>query len=248
MTGASPKLHLKLQLAPARRGAAPESPDELLDRARALAGLSLGALARRLDVAVPSDLRRAKGWVGGLFEAALGATASSRAQPDFERLGIELKTLPVTLGGVPLETTFVCTIPLADMAMVEWKQSRVFRKLRRVLWVPVQGERQVPVDARRIGTALLWSPTPEEELDLRFDWEELAGMIGAGRVEDITGHLGRYLQVRPKAADSHARRRGTGSDGAIISTLPRGFYLRTAFTARILATHFALPDAAAARR
>jgi DNA mismatch repair protein MutH len=219
----------------------PQSSDELLARAHAFAGLTLGELARRLEVPVPPDLRRAKGWVGGMFEAVLGATASSRALPDFEELGIELKTLPVTLAGMPLETTFVCTIPLADMATVEWKQSRVFRKLRRVLWVPVQGERDVPVEARRIGTALLWSPSPEEELDLRFDWEELAGMIGAGRVEDITGHLGRFLQVRPKAADSHARRLGTGADGARISTLPRGFYLRTSFTARILARHFALP-------
>jgi DNA mismatch repair protein MutH len=221
-------------------GFSPQSPEELLARAHALAGLTLGELARRIGLPVPPDLRRAKGWAGGMFEAVLGATASSRAQPDFEALGIELKTLPVTLGGMPLETTFVCTIPLADMAMVEWKQSRVYRKLRRVLWVPVQGDRAVPVEARRIGTALLWSPSPDEELDLRFDWEELAGMIGAGRVEDITGHLGRYLQVRPKAADSHARRRGTGADGAMISTLPRGFYLRTSFTARILAQHFAL--------
>jgi DNA mismatch repair protein MutH len=218
----------------------PASAEELLARAHALAGLTLGALARQLEVPVPPDLRRAKGWVGGLLEAALGATASSRAQPDFEELGIELKTLPVTLAGIPLETTFVCHIPLADMARVEWSESRVFRKLRRVLWVPVQGERSVPVEARRIGTALLWSPSPEEELDLRFDWEELAGMIGAGRVEDITGHLGRYLQVRPKAANSHARCQGTGSDGAMIATLPRGFYLRTAFTARILARNFAL--------
>lgn len=219
----------------------PQTPEELLARAHALAGLTLGELARRLELPVPPDLRRAKGWVGSAFEMALGATASSRAQPDFEHLGIELKTLPVTLKGMPLETTFVCTIPLAAMASVEWEQSRVFRKLRRVLWVPVQGDRDVPVERRRIGRALLWSPSPEEERDLRFDWEELAGMIGAGRVEDITGHLGRYLQVRPKAADSHARRRGTGSDGAMISTLPRGFYLRTTFTARVLSQNFALP-------
>lgn len=221
--------------------APPANPEELLARAHALAGLTLGELARRLGVAAPGDLRRAKGWVGGAFEAVLGATASSRAQPDFEHLGIELKTLPVNLSGLPLETTFVCTIPLADMAAVEWEQSRVFRKLRRVLWVPVQGDRDVPVERRRIGTALLWSPSPEEEQELRFDWEELAGMIGAGRVEDITGHLGRYLQVRPKARNGSARRRGTGADGAAISTLPRGFYLRTSFTARILSQHFALP-------
>jgi DNA mismatch repair protein MutH len=220
---------------------APTTADELLARAHAFAGLTLTDLARAVGSAVPVDLRRAKGWVGSSFEVALGATAKSRAAPDFEDLGIELKTLPVTMAGLPVETTFVCTIPLLDMATVEWEQSRVFRKLRRVLWVPIEGTRDKAVGERRIGTALLWSPSPEEELDLRFDWEELAGMIGAGRVEDITGHRGRYLQVRPKARDSHARRRGTGADGAVISALPRGFYLRTSFTARILSRHFALP-------
>jgi len=225
----------------------PANESALLERARACAALTLNALAAQLQTAAPLDLRRAKGWVGSLFELALGATAKSRAAPDFEALGVELKTLPVTLRGQPLETTFVCTIPLARMAEVEWEQSRVRKKLRRVLWVPVEGTRTTPVGERRIGTALLWSPTPEEERDLRFDWEELAGMIGGGRVEEITGHLGRYLQVRPKARDSHARRLGMGSDGARISTLPRGFYLRTTFTARILSRHFALPVAAPKR-
>lgn len=223
--------------------APPASEEELLARARALAGLTLGELAGQRGLSVPADLRRAKGWVGSLFEAVLGATAKSRAAPDFEQLGVELKTLPVTLEGVPLETTFVCTIPLLDMALAEWRQSRVFRKLRRVLWVPVEGQRSTPVGARRIGTALLWSPSAEEERDLRFDWEELAGLIGAGRVEDVTGHLGRYLQVRPKARDSHARRRGTGEGGAVIQALPRGFYLRTSFTARILRQNFVLARA-----
>jgi DNA mismatch repair protein MutH len=220
---------------------APATADELLARARAFAGLTLADLARAVGSPVPVDLRRAKGWVGSSFEVALGATAKSRAAPDFEELGIELKTLPVTMAGLPVETTFVCTIPLLHMASVEWEQSRVFRKLQRVLWVPVEGMRDKAVGERRIGTALLWSPSPEEERDLRFDWEELAGMIGDGRVEDITGHRGRYLQVRPKARDSHARRRGTGADGVVISALPRGFYLRTCFTARILSRHFALP-------
>jgi DNA mismatch repair protein MutH len=219
----------------------PSSPEELFARARALAGSTLAELAEREHVTVPPDLRRAKGWVGALFEQTLGATAKSRAEPDFEALGIELKTLPVSLEGRPIETTFVCTIPLLDMATSEWEQSWVFKKLRHVLWIPVEGTRTTPVALRRIGTPLLWKPSAEEEADLRFDWEELAGMIGRGRVEDVTGHFGRYLQVRPKARDSHARRRASGEDDTVFAALPRGFYLRTSFTARILSRHFALP-------
>ena len=222
------------------RHSAPESEAELLARARELAGLSIAQLAQRFSLLAPPDLRRAKGFVGALVERALGASAGSRAAPDFEALGIELKTLPVDSRGRALESTFVCTIPLVEIGEVEWLSSRVRRKLSRVLWVPVQGERQIPVPERRIGEPLLWALTPEAEAALRFDWEELAGIIGRGDVESITGHIGRCLQIRPKAADSHARRRGIDADGVGFAALPRGFYLRASFTSEIVRQNYAL--------
>lgn len=219
---------------------APRSDDELLARAAALAGRTLGELARSFALEAPEDLRRAKGFVGGLVERALGADASSRAEPDFTALGVELKTLPVDARGRPLESTFVCTIELSDIGGMEWEESRVRHKLSRVLWVPVEGTRTIPVAERRLGTALLWSLEGEDEAALRADWEELAGWIGRGDVETLTAHVGRYLQVRPKAANSLARRRALDADGAVYDELPRGFYLRTQFTARLIARHFAL--------
>jgi DNA mismatch repair protein MutH len=207
-----------------------------------LAGTTLGSLARASGIVAPLDLRRAKGFTGTLLERALGATATSRAAPDFEQIGVELKTLPVSDSGQPLESTFVCTIPLVEMAEVEWEASRVRRKLSRVLWVPIQGNRKLAVAERRIGSPFLWSPTDLDEAALRFDWEELVGYIGRGAVDSITGHLGKYLQVRPKAASSRARRRGLDGDGTSYAALPRGFYLRATFTAKILREQFDLPE------
>jgi DNA mismatch repair protein MutH len=220
--------------------APPADEAELLARARELSGLNLAQIAARFSLVAPPDLRRAKGFVGALVERALGATAGSRAAPDFEALGIELKTLPVDARGRALESTFVCTIPLMEIGEVEWASSRVRRKLNRVLWVPVEGERTIAVAERHIGEPLLWSLSPEAEARLRFDWEELAGIIGRGDVETITGHIGRCLQIRPKAKDSHARRRGVDVDGARFAALPRGFYLRATFTSEILRQNYAL--------
>jgi DNA mismatch repair protein MutH len=220
----------------------PTSEVELFDRAKALAGLTLAELAARFDAPVPADLRRAKGWVGGLVERALGATAGSRARPDFEALGVELKTLPVDRRGRPCESTFVCTIPLGEIGDVEWQDSRVRLKLGRVLWLPVEGERLIAVAARRLGAPLLWTPDADDESALRFDWEELAGLIGTGHVDRIDARLGRCLQIRPKARDSRARRRGIGGDGIPFETLPRGFYLRATFTASILKKHYRVSE------
>ena len=219
----------------------PRDEAELVQRAASLAGLRLSELAARFEQAVPQDLRRAKGFVGSLVERALGATAGSRALPDFPELSIELKTLPVNRGGAPVESTFVCTIPLTEIGEVEWANSRVRRKLARVLWVPVEGEREIPVGERRLGQALLYRLTQEDEQLLRADWEELSGYIGRGHVEELTGHLGKVLQIRPKAAHSRARRLGVDADGAPFAALPRGFYLRPSFTHALLRRHFALP-------
>jgi DNA mismatch repair protein MutH len=219
----------------------PRDEAELIARAQALAGLRLLELAERHATPVPPDLRRAKGFVGGLIERALGASAGSRAVPDFPELAIELKTLPVDRAGLPVESTFVCTIPLTEIGQVEWADSRVRRKLARVLWVPVEGERAIPVAERRIGQALLYSLTPEDEAALRADWEELSGYIGRGHVEALTGHVGRFLQIRPKAAHSRARRVGFDADGAPFAAPPKGFYLRPSFTRSLIERHFALP-------
>jgi DNA mismatch repair protein MutH len=191
-----------------------------------------------------------KGWVGNLVEQALGATAGPKDVPDFELLGIELKTLPVTRQGAPCESTFVCTIDLLSVGETEWEASRVYRKLRRVLWVPVEGEREIPLASRRIGAAYLWSPSSEDVAALRGDWEELAGLIGRGDLDQITGHLGRVLQVRPKARNAASRRRSVDAEGRAVDVLPRGFYLRTRFTAQLLAREFGLgaPDHPSRRR
>ena len=73
----------------------PSSPDNLLARCHAIAGLTLGELADMANVAIPANLQRHKGWPGMLIEKWLGASAGSKPQQDFPELGIELKTIPI---------------------------------------------------------------------------------------------------------------------------------------------------------
>ena len=213
----------------------PESEAELRSRAWAVAGLTLGELAAQVDVDVPDDSARAKGVAGQILERVLGATAGSRSEPDFMALGIELKTIPLDASGKPKESTFVCSISLAAMGDTDWERSSVFKKLSNVLFVPVEAASDTLLRDRRVGRAYLWAPTSEEQHLLRSDWERLAQMIAAGDVEQITGHLGEVLQVRPKAPHGRSRRRAPDEEGAVQWTMPRGFYLRPSFTGAVLA-------------
>lgn len=212
----------------------PKNEQELLDRAKALTGHTLGEIAASLSLSVPPDLKRDKGWVGNLIERYLGAIAGSKPQQDFAHLGIELKTLPVDSTGFPLETTFVCVAPLLDNCGVVWESSHVRYKLQKVLWIPVEGTRALPLPQRRVGIPILWSPSAEEDHALKQDWQELMELIALGHIQHITARHGVYLQLRPKAANGRALTDAIDEQGQRIQTRPRGFYLKKSFTAAIL--------------
>lgn len=223
-------------VSPPKGGIAPPADErELLARAGELAGLPLGELARCAGTAVPESLRHAKGWVGELLEALLGATAQSRPVPDFEALGIELKTLPLNTRQQPQESTFVSTVPLVDVAGLQWSQSTVRAKLACVLWIPVEAARETPLEHRRVGRPILWRPDAEDAAILQADWEEHIEHIALGRLEELDARMGTYLQVRPKAFTRDDRTATFGADGTPMTSLPRGFYLRTVLTRKILA-------------
>lgn len=218
----------------------PRDLAELRARLAGLGGRTLGFLAGQLGLAVPQDLRRHKGWVGTLLEQTLGATAASRAEPDFPALGVELKTLSVGKTGRPRESTFVASLDLAAPDP-RWETSAVRKKLQKVAWVVIEAEPGIPLADRRCGATLLWSPTTEEEALLRQDWEELVELVSEGFFSRATGHLGRSLQLRPKGRNKAALRWAHGEDGARVRLAPRAFYLRPAFTEALLRQNFQMP-------
>jgi len=217
----------------------PTSEEELLHRARELAGLTLADLALKANLTLPKSLLHAKGWVGQLLETILGATANSLAEPDFQLIGVELKTLPLTASGNPKESTYVCTVPLNDLHNLSWQSSWVKRKLQRVLWVPLEGDKRLPLNQRHIGNAILWSPKDNVAAQLKLDWEEHMHHICLGQLDQISSHMGKYLQVRPKGANAKSLTPTVNEEGDSILTLPRGFYLRPEFTQQIIQTNYA---------
>lgn len=210
----------------------PTSLDELLLRAQALAQRSIGELAAALGVVVPATPRQDKGFVGQLVEAALGADPQAGPRPDFPNLGVELKTIPITFAGVPLESTFCCSVAMQSTDSAEWENSRLRAKLQRVLWVPVLGARITPWAERHFGDPRLWEPSAAEWQALRADWEDLIGALADG--QRVHAHSGAILQIRPKGRNGRVRVLAVANDG-VAPALPVAFYLRPAFTAGVLA-------------
>ncbi|GGA71155.1 DNA mismatch repair protein MutH [Neiella marina] len=217
----------------------PTSIAQLAASAHELAGLTFADLAQQLQQPVPADFSRHKGWGGMLIELALGASAGSKPEPDFPHLGVELKTLPISATGQPLETTFVCVAPMTDASQQTWQNSALRKKLAHVLWVPVLAEKALSPAQRQIGSPFLWRPSQAQEQALQQDWQELTDLLALGQVQQISAHLGEYLQLRPKAANGKIRTQAIGEHGQTVMAQPKGFYLRTCFTSWILRQQFA---------
>lgn len=213
--------------------APPATQDELVRRAAFMAGVELGQLAAELGIATDGTAVETKGMPGGIVERALGATGTG-ALHDFPDLGIELKTIPIDGRKVPVESTYVCTLSLTDAEDQEWETSWVRAKLSKVLFVPLVVREGETWRRRRVGSPVLWSPTAGQDLVLRGDFDDVMGLIGVGRIEELTAHLGRWMQVRPKAAHGRVRTLAYGREREAIATVPRGFYLRPKFTGALL--------------
>ncbi|WWO99541.1 MAG: DNA mismatch repair endonuclease MutH [Candidatus Dasytiphilus stammeri] len=214
----------------------------LLALSQSLAGYNLGDLAAHVGLKIPIDLKSNKGWIGNLIEKCLGVNAKSKPQPDFSNLGIELKTIPINSYGCPLQSTFICSVSLSmnKNIGITWKISNVRHKISRILWVPIEGEKKVPLPLRRVGTPFLWSPNSYEEDIIRCDWEELITLIICGEIENVSTRNGEVLQIRHKAIINNKYPKIIGKDGHSIIIRPLSFYLRKNFTAIILARQFLL--------
>lgn len=211
----------------------------LLAHARALVGVDLADLADQMGLPVPpvaAGPERTKGWAGQIIERELGVETNGASGPDFARLGIELKTVPVDEDLRPRESTAVCQIDPVAIAGESWETSTVREKLARVLFVALQvppGARSV--GERRVSAVRLWEPSAEQELLLRADFDLFVReYFRRGRVAAITGHLGAVMQVRPKGKNAADQRDGYDETGAATRVGKCGFYLRPAFVRTLL--------------
>jgi DNA mismatch repair protein MutH len=208
--------------------------DLVFAKALEMEGLTFSQLGNRLGLPVPTLALQAKGWLGQAVEKFLGATAGSLPIPDFPNLNLEIKTIPLTATGRVQESTYITVLPLRAPFELEWRSSSCYQKLQQVLWIPIEGDTSIPYAQRRIGRAILWQMPEVQEQILKADWELIMDMVIHGKVEEISGSIGTYLHIRPKAANASILTKSLDAYGDDIKTLPRGFYLRSCFTQQII--------------
>jgi DNA mismatch repair protein MutH len=222
--------------------ALPCNEQELLERCRQLAGKSLVELASSYKQTLPKSFLHAKGWVGQFIESLLGVIANNLPEPDFKDLGIELKTIPINLKGQPQESTFICTASISELQKETFETSRVWQKLKKILFVPVEADPKISIENRKVGNAILWSPDLTTRNILQKDWEELSEMLVLGKQSVLSARFGTYLQIRPKAAHSRILQVSLDEEGNKELMGPKGFYLRSRLTKKIIEEFYFTPN------
>lgn len=175
----------------------PDSLDALIERTKPLSGQTLGQLAQSIGLTLPHQLLAHKGMAGQLLEHLLGTDAGNQSKPDFLKLGVELKTIPVNAERRPKESTYVCTVPLNQRPFERFETSVVQAKLAHVLWVPLL------TDAPRVAdwtilAPIFWQPNDKQKEILKTDFDELMDAIALGGLETITSRMGQALHLAPK--------------------------------------------------
>ncbi|MGN0893577.1 MAG: DNA mismatch repair protein MutH [Succinivibrio sp.] len=212
----------------------PETFEELISNLDLIIGKSIAMLAETANVPLPISPTHGKGFTGELLELILGATAQNQPIPDFPKLGLELKTIPVDRNLEPLESTFLCHAPLTNIRNLTFENSALYSKVMRVLFILITAEKQMDYTQRKIEGYFFFTPDQEQLQQLRRDFNELYEFVKTGNISQLSARYGQIIQLRPKAANGQALTDCIGPEGQIIKTRPRGFYMRREFTKKII--------------
>lgn len=155
---------------------------------------------------------------------------NSDPNPDFNEVGIELKTTPLkrTKKGdiVSKERLVLSMINYMEVVNETWETSAVIKKSSKILLLSYLYDPDLdPVDYE-FYLAELWS-IPEEDLyTIRRDWETVVDKIRRGLAHEISSGDTLYLEACTKAANSEVRRPQPFSD---IPAKPRAWALKQSY-------------------
>ena len=220
--------------------AEPQTMAELEQRLHLIMGRSIGELTQlsKLNVAAYAT---AKGFAGQLVELFLGAHAHNQSGPDFTKLGIELKTVPVGFDLMPQEHTFICAADLAPRHMIPFAQSALFHKMQHMLFVMLLAPRNagLSMGERRILGYFFFDLTGEHRQQVETDYNEMQELLLSHQFDQLTSSLGNVLQLRPRGLPGKDVVAVHDEEGQLIYTKTRGYYLRSSFTRTLLQSFIA---------
>ncbi len=169
-------------------GGSPSFEDEVVEKLREYAGRTV-AQVRQAVGRPQSDAKDAQ---AATIRSLVGLRRRGESQ-EFERYGLDVKTVPISPDGRAWESMSFSAFLPADLVDASWDESALASQLNRLVIVPlVRPLRETPRDEAIVGRAFLWTPPDALIVSIRARWEAYRDKVMDGHAEDY-----------PRASDGH---------------------------------------------
>lgn len=178
-----------------------DSEKKILDRGLLLRGMTfrdvLNLGIHPLNGTPSKFSERSKGrWGTFLEERFFAYKANSNPEPDFEDAGVELKTTCIdyrSKGPTAGERLVLTMISFTEAMPDSLYDSHLWRKCRRMLLVWYKRDKNIaPID-QRIKYVVLFTPPAKDLKIIEEDYRLIAGLIQAGRADELSEGTTTYL-------------------------------------------------------
>ena len=183
---------------------------ELLSHAKKLEGMRFSEISQLIEKLDSKHRKHTKGIAAKVIETDyFGILSNSSEEPDFQKLGVELKVSPLRfVSGAGLYTTkernVLKMVDYHEIHQIDhWKKTKVYKKLSRILFILYVHDKEIPAEEWRVVKVFLWSPND---------------LISEAFQED-------YLIMKKKVSEGETLREG---DHKVFATCPKhgGGYLK----------------------
>lgn len=211
----------------------------LLDQLNAVQGVPFIELAEAHGIEWHDDPERNKWVTGKITEAALGKAADSLPEPDLTDLSLEVKSIPISDSLRPDEHTKITMLNFQDVVDRPWELSRVYHKVRSILFVPVVKHNKERPDQWYIRSPFVWMPSTQVAERMKQDYEEVRTRLRDGRYDELTAthpeRGGFCLHLIPNTAGRDSSDTTTFEvDGTTYESKRRAWMLRKDLTEKVL--------------
>jgi len=184
-----------------------------------------------------------KGIIGNIIEEYyFGIKQNSSPEPDFEKVGIELKIIPLLQQNkkiVVKERTKVCSINYTTLVNEQWSSSHAKKKLNKILFIYYLYNKE-EIEKSEIKRVALWNLSQDQsELIIQDDWQRTKQKVLDGYAHLLSE---RYFNVLSPARSGQGGVDKVGKQRDLVpqpnqlyekAALKRAFTLKQSFTNQI---------------
>lgn len=192
----------------------PSNKESIEEYARLLLGKNLSSVLG-LDFIHRFNNKDSKGRLGQVVEEEyFGYKVNSRKEADFKEAGIELKVAPLKeikpkensdslrekQGISAKERVVLSIIDFMKVHKERWNSNSLFDKCGQLLLMFYINEKDKPIEELIFKIINVWSPSEEDFIVIRKDWETIVSKINAGNAHEISEGDTMYLGACTKGS------------------------------------------------